>query len=160
MPIGDRLPRALEIAIEAFGMTPQGNFEGANILHLPRPLGETAEDLGMTLAELNAAIQVIKGQLYRVRARADAACLGRQDSNILERHDAGEPGRGCAAVLKRDDYLAAAAQLCGRFLLDQMLDNSGRLHRTHKDGRRQAQRLSGRLRQFDRRAARTVYVDI
>ena len=39
VPIGDRLPRALEIAIEAFGMTQQGNFEGSNILHSAAPPG-------------------------------------------------------------------------------------------------------------------------
>ena len=133
IPIGDRLPRALEIAIEAFGMRPQGNFEGANILHLPRPLGETAEDLGMTLDELNAAVQAIKGQLYRVRAERTPPAL---DDKILTSWNGMMLASlaEAARVLKRDDYLTAA-QLCGRFLLDQMLDNSGRLYRTHKDGR-------------------------
>lgn len=133
IPIGDQLPRALEIAIEAFGMTPQGNFEGANILHLPRPLGETAEVLGLTDDELISAIGLIKRQLYKVRAERVPPGL---DDKILTSWNGMMLASlaEAARVLKRDDYLAAA-QLCGRFLLDQMLDNSGRLHRTHKEGR-------------------------
>ncbi len=133
IPIGDQLPRALEIAIEAFGMTPQGNFEGSNILHLPRPLGETAEVLGLTDDELISAIGLIKRQLYKVRAERVPPGL---DDKILTSWNGMMLASlaEAARVLKRDDYLAAA-QLCGRFLLDQMLDNSGRLHRTHKEGR-------------------------
>ncbi len=133
IPIGDQLPRALEIAIEAFGMTPQGNFEGANILHLPRPLGETAEVLGLTDDELISAIGLIKRQLYKVRAERVPPGL---DDKILTSWNGMMLASlaEAARVLKRDDYLAAA-QLCGRFLLDQMLDNSGRLYRTPKEGR-------------------------
>ena len=143
IPIGDRLPRALEIAIEAFGMTPQGNFEGSNILHLPRPLGETAEVLGMTGDELKRAIRVIKDQLYRVRAERVPPGL---DDKILTSWNGMMLASlaEAARVLKRDDYLAAA-QLCGRFLLDQMLDKSGRLYRTHKDGR---SKLNGYLEDY------------
>ena len=143
IPIGDRLPRALEIAIEAFGMTPQGNFEGSNILHLPRPLGETAEVLGMTGDELKRAIRVMKDQLYRVRAERVPPGL---DDKILTSWNGMMLASlaEAARVLKRDDYLAAA-QLCGRFLLDQMLDKSGRLYRTHKDGR---SKLNGYLEDY------------
>ncbi len=143
IPIGDRLPRALEIAIEAFGMTPQGNFEGSNILRLPRPLGETAEALGMTRDELNTAIQMIKDQLYRVRAERTPPGL---DDKILTSWNGMMLASlaEAARVLKRDDYLAAAKR-AGRFLLDQMLDESDRLYRTHKDGR---SKLNGFLEDY------------
>ena len=38
-PLSDSLPRALEIAVEYFGMSAEGNFEGSNILFVPRPAG-------------------------------------------------------------------------------------------------------------------------
>ena len=133
MPIGDQLPRALEIAIETFGMTPQGNFEGSNILHLPRPLGETADHLGLTDDELNSAIGLIKRQLYKLRAERVPPGL---DNKILTSWNGMMLASlaEAARVLKRDDYLEAAA-LNGQFLLTNLLDESGRLYRTHKDGR-------------------------
>ena len=83
--------------------------------------------------ELISAIGLIKRQLYKVRAERVPPGL---DDKILTSWNGMMLASlaEAARVLKRDDYLAAA-QLCGRFLLDQMLDNSGRLHRTHKDGR-------------------------
>lgn len=143
IPIGDRLPRALEIAIEAFGMMPQGNFEGANILHLPRPLDETADNLGMTEDELNRALRIIRRQLYEVRAQRTPPGL---DDKILTSWNGMMLASlaEAARVLKRDDYLAAA-QLCGRFLIDQMQDESGRLYRTHKAGR---SKLNGYLEDY------------
>ena len=143
IPIGDRLPRALEIAIEAFGMTPQGNFEGSNILHLPRPLDETADNLGMTEDELNSALGIIKRQLYEVRAERVPPGL---DDKILTSWNGMMLASlaEAARALKRDDYLAAAKR-AGRFLLDQMLDESGRLYRTHKDGR---SKLNGYLEDY------------
>ncbi len=143
VPIGDRLPRALEIAIEAFGMTQQGNFEGSNILHLPRPLDESADNLGMTEDELNSALGMIKRQLYEVRAERVPPGL---DDKILTSWNGMMLASlaEAARVLKRDDYLAAAER-AGRFLLEQMLDESGRLYRTHKDGR---SKLNGYLEDY------------
>ncbi len=132
-PISAEQPRALEIAIETYGLTPQGNFEGSNILHLPRPLDETAIDLGMSLDELSAALAVIKRRMYAVREERVPPSL---DDKILTSWNGLMLGSlaEAARVLKRDDYLAAARR-AGEFLLDQMLSDGGRLYRTHKDGR-------------------------
>lgn len=132
-PIGDQAPRALEIAIEAFGLTPQGNFEGANILHLPRPLDETAAVLGLPLGELRGALALIKDQLYKVRLERVPPGL---DDKILTSWNGMMLASlaEAARVLKRDDYLTAA-QRTGRFLVESMVDENGRLYRTHKDGR-------------------------
>ena len=132
-PISAEQPRALEIAIEVYGLTPQGNFEGSNILHLPRPVDETAVVLGMSLDELSAALAVIKRRLYAARAERVPPSL---DDKILTSWNGLMLASlaEAARVLKRDDYLAAARR-AGEFLLDQMLSEGGRLYRTHKDGR-------------------------
>ena len=132
-PISAEQPRALEIAIEAYGLTPQGNFEGSNILHLPRPLDETAIVLGMPLDELSAALAVIKRCLYAARAERVPPSL---DDKILTSWNGLMLASlaEAARVLKRADYLAAARR-AGEFLLDQMLSDGGRLYRSHKDGR-------------------------
>ncbi|MCY4063764.1 MAG: thioredoxin domain-containing protein [Chloroflexi bacterium] len=142
-PIRAEVPRALEIAIEAFGMTPQGNFEGANILHLPRPLDETAIVLGMSVVDLNAALVKIKAQLYAVRAERVPPGL---DDKILTSWNGLMLASlaEAARVLKRDDYLEAARR-AGAFLLDRLVDENGRLYRTHKDGR---SKLNGYLEDY------------
>ena len=142
-PIRAEVPRALEIAIEAFGMTPQGNFEGANILYLPRPLDETAQLLGMSLDDLSLTLDRIKRQLYAVRAERVPPGL---DDKILTSWNGLMLASlaEAARVLKRDDYLAAARK-AGEFLLHQMVDEKGRLNRTHKDGR---SKLNGYLEDY------------
>jgi len=132
-PIATQAPRALEIAIETYGMTAAGNFEGANILHRPRPLHETAANLGMPVDDLQAALARIKDQLYAFRAERVPPGL---DDKILTSWNGlmlASLAEG-ARALKRDDYLLAALR-AGEFLRDQMLDERGRLYRTHKDGR-------------------------
>ncbi|MCY3915293.1 MAG: thioredoxin domain-containing protein [Chloroflexi bacterium] len=142
-PIREQVPRALEIVIETFGMRPQGNFEGANILHLPRPLDETAQLLGLSVDDLISALDWIKRQLYAVRAERVPPGL---DDKILTSWNGLMLASlaEAARVLKRDDYLAAARR-AGAFLLNQLVDESGRLYRTHKDGR---SKLNGYLEDY------------
>ena len=132
-PLGDQLPRALEIAIETYGMTAAGNFEGSNILQKPRPLDETAAILGLSVDDLKAALAQINARLYASRAERVPPGL---DDKILTSWNGlmlASLAEG-ARALKRDDYLAAALR-AGEFLRDQMVDERGRLYRTHKDGR-------------------------
>ena len=132
-PIQLELPRALEIAIELFSLSPSGNFEGANILHRPATLAETAASLGLTLAQLNAAAAQIKHRLYAARAQRVPPAL---DDKILASWNGMMLASlaEAARVLKRGDYLHAARRT-GEFLLHQMTADDGRLYRSHKDGR-------------------------
>ena len=131
-PLADEVPRALEIAVECFGMSASGNFEGSNILHLPRPLEESADALGLPPAELTAALASIKRQLYAARANRIPPGL---DDKILSAWNGMMLASlaEAARVLQRDDYLQAARR-AGDFLLENMLDERGRLYRTHKNG--------------------------
>lgn len=131
-PLADEVPRALEIAVECFGMSASGNFEGSNILHLPRPLEESADALGLPPAELTQALARIKRQLYAARASRIPPGL---DDKILSAWNGMMLASlaEAARVLQRDDYLQAARR-AGDFLLENMLDERGRLYRTHKNG--------------------------
>jgi uncharacterized protein YyaL (SSP411 family) len=111
-----------EAAIEFYGVSERGNFEGASILHLaggvdaPEPEG---------LAGMRKA-------LYEVRAKR--VWPGLDDKrlaswNALAISALAEAG----AVLGRADYLDAARE-CAAFVLDTLSDESGRLLRTYKDG--------------------------
>ncbi|MCY3574701.1 MAG: thioredoxin domain-containing protein [Chloroflexi bacterium] len=142
-PLGEELPRALEICIETFGMSARGNFEGANILHLPRPLRKTAAELGMPLPELESALEQIKARLYAVRSERMPPGLDDKilcSWNGLMLASLAEAAR----VFGRADYLAAA-QRAGDFLLRQMLREGSRLWRSHKAGH---SKLNGYLEDY------------
>ena len=107
--------------IDYYGVTEDGNFEGANILHLAH--GFDADPP----ARLDAARQA----LYETRSKRvwpgldDKRLLAWNALAISALADAG-------AVLGREDYLAAARE-CAAFLWEQMRDGKGHLLRTWKD---------------------------
>jgi uncharacterized protein len=120
-----------DAAIEYYGVSEQGNFEGANILHLPGgppgrlPLAYREQDAPAGLAEARHA-------LYEARAKRVWPEL---DDKRLTAWNALAIGAlaEAGAVLARDDYLAAAGE-CADFVLDALRDADGRLLRTYKDG--------------------------
>ncbi|MCS6835659.1 MAG: thioredoxin domain-containing protein [Anaerolineae bacterium] len=130
--MNEELPNAADIAIEAWGMTRGGNFEGKNILHRPNDDAITARRLGLSEDELRDALGRIADRLYAARTQRVPPGL---DDKIL----AGWNGlmlaslAEAARVLDRSDYLSAAER-CGEFLLSAMLRPNGRLWRTYKDG--------------------------
>ena len=132
-PISDKLPRALEIAVETFGMSAEGNFEGSNILFIPRLPAETAEVLGLTVEQLEQAVSQIKDQLYASRSQRIPPSL---DDKILTAWNGMMLASlaEAARVLGRPDYLDAARR-SGEFLLNHMVGDEGRLFRSHKNGR-------------------------
>ena len=132
-PLDEQLPRALEIAIAYFGLTEQGNFEGSNILYLPEEPLDVADALGLTARELQDSIALIREHLYLVRCDRIPPAL---DDKILTTWNGLMLASlaEAARVLERNDYLHAA-KLAGTFLLENMVDERGRLYRTHKAGR-------------------------
>lgn len=132
-PLVEAMPRAFEIAIAYFGLSESGNFEGANILTLPEEPHDVAEDLGLSSQELQEAIARIRTTLYDVRAERIPPAL---DDKILTSWNGLMLASmaEAARVLGRQDYLDAATT-AGAFLLGKMVDERGRLYRTHKAGR-------------------------
>jgi uncharacterized protein YyaL (SSP411 family) len=102
-------------AVEAFGASAGGNFEGANILVRA---GEAPAELKQRLYEVRSA---------RVWPGLDDKRL--TSWNALMVSALAEAG----AVLERADYLDAARG-CADFILRDLRDDGGRLLRTWKDG--------------------------
>ncbi len=112
-----------EAVTEYYGVTEEGNFEGASVLHLAG--GTTAEE-PEGLDEMRRALFEARAQ--RVRPRLDDKRLTSWNAlAIAALADAG-------AVFGREDYLDAARS-CAAFLLDRLRDGDGNLLRTYKDGR-------------------------
>ncbi len=119
-----------DAVIEHYGVSERGNFEGANILHLPGGVGRLSAAYRQEIDP--PGLDEARRALYE--ARAKRVWPGLDDKrlaswNALAISALAEAG----AVLGRDDYLAAAAA-CGKFVLGEMRDSEGHLLRTYKDG--------------------------
>ena len=114
-----------------YGVTEAGNFEGANILNVPTEAEKLADELGLPVAELEAAVFRGAARLHEVRRQRvwpirDEKVLTAWNGMMLAAL------AEAAAVLHRRDYLEAA-ETTATFLLDALrLD--GRLLRTYRDG--------------------------
>ena len=131
-PISDEVPDAYNVAVEYWGMTRGGNFEGSNILNVPNDDAVVAERLNISIDELHEKLAKIKDRLYAIRTsrvypglddKILTAWNGMMLASLAE----------AARVLKRDDYLAAAER-AGDFLLENLMTEHGRLYRTYKNG--------------------------
>ncbi|RME34974.1 MAG: thioredoxin domain-containing protein, partial [Gammaproteobacteria bacterium] len=77
--IGAALPPELaRLAIDLYGVTPGGNFDGRSILHLETPLAEYAEGHGLSEAELLERVAAIRAGLLQARAPRPAPAIDRK----------------------------------------------------------------------------------
>ena len=121
-----------DIAIEYWGVSEGGNFEGHNILHVPNDDSAVAQRLGLGEAELAEKLGSIKDRLYAVRTHRIHPGL---DDKILTSWNGMMLASlaEAARVLNRDDY-REAAQRNAEFLLRELMVTDGSLLRTHKNG--------------------------
>ncbi|MBN8638085.1 MAG: thioredoxin domain-containing protein [Anaerolineae bacterium] len=120
------------IAVEYWGVSARGNFEGHNILFVPNDEAVAAERLGLSVADLRAKLAVIKDKLFA--ARTQRVHPGLDDKiltawNGLMLASLSEAAR----VLDRADYRVAAERNAA-FLRDHMVTNGDRLLRTYNHG--------------------------
>ena len=126
--LGEELGR---VASVYYGVTGEGNFEGANILHVPQEPSTVARQLAMSEEELLSTVQEASEEL--LEARKDRIPPAK-DEKVLTAWN-GMMLRSmaeAAAAFNRDDYLAAAVANA-TFLLGSMRKD-GRLLRTYKNG--------------------------
>ncbi|MCI0868434.1 MAG: thioredoxin domain-containing protein [Chloroflexi bacterium] len=112
-----------------YGVTPHGNFEGRNILHVALDAATLAADEGLTADEFSRLIDRAKQKLLDVRSRRVAP---QRDDKVLTSWN-GMMLRAFAeagAILGRPDYVKVAEQNA-KFLLDSMVKD-GRVLRTYK----------------------------
>jgi uncharacterized protein YyaL (SSP411 family) len=133
-------PGELEAALDAedartaaayWGVTERGNFEGKNILNLPREPEAVAVELGMSPDELEDRISGIRRTLLaerekRVRPARDEKVLAAWNGLALRAF-------ALASRVTGDERYREAAVELARFLLEKMMPE-GRLRRSYKDG--------------------------
>ena len=125
-----------------FDVTPRGNFEGVNILHLPRTIDTVAERLKVSIERLGEALDRARPILFA--AREGRVHPGRDDKILTAWNGLMIRAFAEAAwTLDRADYLAVAARAAD-FVLTH-LRRDGRLLRTHKGGQ---SKLNGYLEDY------------
>jgi uncharacterized protein len=133
------LGASAEPVLEYYGVTEAGNFEGANILHLPGGAEQTADGPGAGRFSADMRQELDPETLQRARAALLAAREQRVRPGLDDKRLAAWNALAIAAlaeagaVLGREDYLAAARD-CAGFVLGSLRDGDGRLLRTFKDG--------------------------
>ena len=125
----------LQLSRKVYGVTDRGNFEGRNIFYLRRPLDDIARELSMPTESLQEQLVPIKRALYDARAKRpppgkDTKILAAWNGLMIQ-----ALARGYI-VLGEPRYLAAAKN-AANFVLANMIDGSGRLHRSWREGRAQ-----------------------
>ena len=125
-----------------FNLKPDGNFQeeagghnpGANILHLTRPFGRWAGELGLTEEQLRRRWEDARARLFaarktRVPPLKDDKVLTDWNGLMIAALAQG------ARILGRRDY-AQASERAARFVLDTLLGSDGRLFHRFREGER------------------------
>jgi uncharacterized protein YyaL (SSP411 family) len=127
------LSHQAELFCQFYGVTPGGNFEGHNILHRPRSLGDQAVALGYTEPVLAELLAELRGRLLAARA---ARVRPLRDDKVLVSWNAlmiaalAEAG----AVMNESVYLEAAGRAAD-FLLEELRDAACPLLHVWRGGR-------------------------
>jgi len=117
---------------EHYDVTEDGNWEGHNILHTPRPLEVVARLNGLAVEEAEQRLERARRRLHEVRERRVKPAL---DEKVLTAWNGlmiSSLARG-GRILAEPKYVAAATRAAD-FLGQQMLVD-GRLHRVYRGGR-------------------------
>ena len=122
-----------KIFCEFYDITPQGNFEGENILHIQTPSDIFARKLQMELSELEALLAEGRQKLFAAREKRIKPGL---DDKILTSWN-GLMLRGMAMgyqLTGKPEYLAACEN-SAEFVLTTLSQEDGLLLRTHRAGK-------------------------
>ena len=125
-----------------YDVTPQGNFEGLNILNVRRSPEDVAKAEGVSPERLREALERGRRELFAVRERRIKPA---RDEKILTAWNGLMLASfaEAAAILDREDYLSIAERNA-QFVLDN-LRRDGLLLRTYKDGKA---KLNGYLEDY------------
>ena len=122
---------SLALVTAYYGVSPEGNFEGRNILHAARPLAEVAGELGL---EADAARQRLDAAREVLRAaRADRPAPLRDDKILTAWNGLTISAFAQAALVLGERAYAARAAAAADFILTRLWDGD-RLLRSYVGG--------------------------
>ncbi len=136
-------PEDAELAINLFGIKADGNFfeptgagkpSGKNILYLPKPVEQTAQEMGLSTGELVVRLEKIQNILFN--AREKRIHPGKDDKILVDWNGLMIAALARASqVFGEEKYLLAAVQ-ASDFILEKMQDTNGVLYHRYAKGER------------------------
>ena len=125
-------PELGERFCRVYGVTAAGNFEGHNILHLARPVAQTAETIGCPITQLATELESARGRLLahraaRVRPGKDDKVLVSWNALLIQALAHG------SRILDRPAYLQTA-QEAAHFIRATLRRPDGRLLHSWRRG--------------------------
>ncbi|OGT34273.1 MAG: hypothetical protein A2W28_06905 [Gammaproteobacteria bacterium RBG_16_51_14] len=120
-------PAEAELAIGVFNITPQGNFEGRNILYLPVALQDYASRENLPLPELSVSLERLKAKLRLARNKRPAPL--RDDKIITAWNGMMISAFADAAMIFQEPRYLDTAVNAANYILTKNRDDSGRYWR-------------------------------
>jgi len=119
-----------ELFQTAYGMEEPKVFEHGYVLHLPQSLEETAGELKLTPDELERRLAPMRNRLLELRQKREP--LLKDDKILASWNGLMIRALANAAKVFKDEKSLKAAEEVARFILTEMRDEKGRLHRTFR----------------------------
>jgi len=126
-------PADAEIFGYCYDVSPQGNWEGANILNRVKTHAQAARVLNLSEEDLHAILARSREKLFA--ARSQRVPPGRDEKILVSWNGLMIAALAQAARALDDAAYARAAERAADFLLQNLRDSSGKLLHTCKDGR-------------------------
>ncbi len=126
-------PADADLAIDLYGVTEDGNFEGSNILYLPVPLAEFAEQRDMPLSELLKRVADIRADLYA--GRSQRAHPDRDEKIVTSWNGMMIAALAEVAEVLNEPRYQTAALRAAHYLWQSSQRGNGELWRVRLDGR-------------------------
>ena len=114
-----------EVFNQVYDVSDEGNFEGHNILFLPKPIDEVASKLETSTDDLLARLERTKQKLLKIRSKRVPPL--RDDKILTDWNALMVSAFANGAQTLGEERFVEAARRAGRFLLDELRDDKGRL---------------------------------
>ncbi|MFP6599394.1 MAG: thioredoxin domain-containing protein [Deltaproteobacteria bacterium] len=128
--LGDDLARLVS---GYYGVTERGNFEGRSILNTPRPLARVAKELGMSVDDIREELDGARELMYEKRGERPPP--GKDDKIVAAWNGLMISAFARAAQVFGRDRYAQRAESAAEFIVERMMTEQGRLHRSYRSGR-------------------------
>lgn len=116
-----------------YDVTPEGNFEGKNVLHAPKPLNQVAASLGMDAGDLEKELAESRAQLFE--ARSKRVKPGLDDKIVTAWNGLMITALAQGYRILGDSRYLEAANKAAAFLQAKLTTADGRLLRTYRNGK-------------------------
>jgi uncharacterized protein YyaL (SSP411 family) len=115
-----------------YGVSPEGNFEGRNILHLPKTIAQCAALRGWDLSSLEVELAESRRRLLAIRN--ERIRPGRDDKVLVSWNALAIDSLARTGAALDEPTYVTAAENAARFILDEMRQPNGRLWHAWRNG--------------------------